>query len=76
MAASGDGREPHPRGLGPAAAPAGDCARIVLSTSTRRRRHLVRLRRPVDTARWTDDVGGNFDRGHQFMPALTFARGG
>ena len=48
-------------------------SRIVLSTSTDGATWSTPS--PVDAAPITDDLGGSFSRGHQFMPQLTFVAG-
>jgi hypothetical protein len=52
----------------------GGFARIVMVTSTDGG-STWSTPTPVDDGPLTDDAGGNFDRGHQFMPALTTSAG-
>jgi hypothetical protein len=53
---------------------AGGFARVVTATSTDGG-DTWSTPTPVDDGPLTDDGGGNFDRGHQFMPALTTSAG-
>src|SRR5262249_14724442 len=49
-------------------------ARIVVSTSSNSGQTWS-APVPVDNAAISDDAGNNFNRGHQFMPQLTYAAG-